>query len=153
MAELLVAVGFFAVAVLAILGLTLSVLRMDSKAAQTSAGTLVADQLLQQTVASVRADSPPNTKASFWGSEYLNPAWAEGVVLNNDTQFHYVIYATTVTDAGGTPVGSLASDNRLKKLDVRVWWFNESPTSRSGYGRLEAQVTQLVSEAETIATP
>lgn len=152
LAELMVAVGFFAVAILAILGLTVSVLRTDSKSSESAAGALMADRLLQRTIARVKGDA--TARANFWNNEHLTPPWEQGVARSTSgNDFNYVIYATTVVGVGGSPVGSLAPDNRLKKVDVLVWWFNANPTDRAGYGKLNTRVTQLVSEAETVAPP
>ncbi|MBI3926838.1 MAG: hypothetical protein HY319_14980 [Armatimonadetes bacterium] len=145
MAELILSIGFFAVAILAILALSVSIARTDSKAVETSAGTLVADRLLQRTLASIYADQPAGARDTFWAIDHVSPPWEEGTIQTNGNQFQYVIYATTVNDSAGTEIGSLAEDNLLKKVDIRVWWWGQQ---RTGYGRLEVRNSRLVSEAE-----
>ena len=152
-AELLVAIGFFAVAVLTVLGLNLAVVRVDSKAIESAAGSVVADRLIQRTVAKVKADAPAGTRANFWVVDHVSVPWEEGTTRNGGTEFHYTVSAETVLDPAGNPIGqSGAGPNRLEKIDVRVWWFSDdtgSETSRAGYGRLEHKATKLITEAET----
>ena len=150
LAELMVAIMLLAICILTVLGLSLAVVRVDSKAAETSAGSVVADTLLQEVVAQVKADSPPGTKDSFWNNDH--EVWAQGSRVNNGPEFSYWISAVTVTTTGGDSLGSADLQNRLKKVDVRVRWFNDGSSEQSGrqgYGELEATISQLVPEAQT----
>ena len=48
LAEVILALGLLAVAIMSIMGLSISALRTDSKAMETSAGRLIADQVVKR---------------------------------------------------------------------------------------------------------
>jgi type II secretory pathway pseudopilin PulG len=147
-AELVLALALLAVGVLATAALSISLLRGDRKAIDSSVGTMVARQVLKQHVDQVRANIPVGRKASFWAQDWVNTPWQTGTVRNNDTDFSYAIYAHTVTDTSGTPVGSALPNNRLRKLNVLVHWWASEQARRSGYGKLQASATMLIHEAD-----
>ena len=143
--------GFFATAILSIIGLSISVLRTDSKALETSAGTLIADQVAQRLIAQLKADSPGGTRANFMDNEFVVNPWDKGSLKNENTEFFYTVHASTVTDATtGDPLGASLNGNRLKKADIHVWWASQNEQDRQGSGRLEVRMSKLISEADLV---
>ena len=71
-------------------------------------------------------------------------------MLNNQTEFFYKLDATTVRDTAGQPFnGSNLANNRLKLVQVELYWWNPAPTStRTGYGKLTTTVTRLIREKQ-----
>ncbi len=150
LAELILSLGFIAVVILAVLALGVTVLRVDSKSLETSAGSLVADRLVARTVAGLRSDSPAGSKAQFLARDAAGDPWRRGEVQDHRTVFYYTLHVRSVKDAAGDPLGQAAVGNRLKKLDVHVWWAGERRTGREGFGQLEVRTTVLINEAELV---
>ncbi|MCA9777088.1 MAG: hypothetical protein KC800_10240 [Candidatus Eremiobacteraeota bacterium] len=154
MPEVILSFGFFAIAILTLIGLSLSISRTDSKAMETAAGTLIADQVLGRTLASLRSDTPPGSRAGFFSGEYVDPPWDSGSLVNGKTTFYYELTTNQVEDvATGGPLGDPALSNRLIKLNIRVWWASEEQEVRQGSGRLQVTTSRLVSEAEILDDP
>ncbi len=149
LAELILSIGLFSLAVLALLGLSLSILRTDSKALERSAGTLIADQLLQRTLAQLRNDEPLGSRGAFFGGDHSKAPWSEGTIQNDQTEFSYKLYSRPVLDrATGAELSESSPGNRLRKVEIHVWWASEEGQARQGSGFLEVWTTRLVSEAE-----
>lgn len=144
LAELLLAMGLFAIVVLTFLGLATKLLQVDSKSLETSAGSLIAEQLIQRTEAQLSGDAA--ARANFFAEAYDVTPWAEGQVVSDGRTFYYTVHARTVAN-----VGTVAPSNRLKKIDFHVWWAGEDTQTRQGQGRLEVRGTQLVSEADVMS--
>jgi hypothetical protein len=148
MAELILSLGFFAIVVLVLIALSITVLRTDSKALETSAGSLVADRLMAQTIAGLKADDPAGIRDEFLSAEPSANPWRQGQVTNHHTIFYYTITVSTVKDGAGQPLGAEAGGNRLKKMDVHVRWAGQDRSGRTGFGQLEVWAAQLVNESE-----
>lgn len=147
LAELILSIGFFAIAVLSLIALSLSITRTDSKSLENSAGTLVADQLLGQTLANLKADAA--LKENFFAGDFIDPPWSQGQVVNEHTTFFYQVKVESVRDAAtGDQVGDSTSKSRLKKVDIHVWWTSEKGRTRQGSGKLEVTSARLVCEPE-----
>ena len=150
LAELLVALGLFAVAILAILGLSISVARGSQEGEDQAVAGTVSRHLLERVVDRVRTDSPPGTAQDFWDNEHpaSNP-WEDDEYESNNTLYQYRVFATTVNNTLGDPVGGTTPGNRLKKIDIVINWWDSDTTERAGYGKLEFRNSRLVSEGET----
>ncbi|MBI3925132.1 MAG: hypothetical protein HY319_06295 [Armatimonadetes bacterium] len=148
--ELLLAVLLLTLIILMLVGLTTSALRSEEKAARLGRASDVAESLLARTVYDVQWDLPAGTRSSFWsaagGTAWLGPT----TVTLGGVEYDYTVYADTVADTVGTPLGTVSGEpgNRVKKVDlVLTWWDSgESGGQRQGYGRLELQATRLVNE-------
>jgi len=51
-------------------------------------------------------------------------------------------------DTSGTGVGGATPNNRLKKVDISVTWWDSDTQQRQGYGQLKVMNSRLVSEGE-----
>ncbi len=150
LAELILSLGFVALAILSVLGLSLGVMRTDHKALERAAGTLVAEQIVERLRAQLLADEPAGFREHFLHEEHNGTPWDEGSIKNGKTIFYYSVRAISVVDTDGNKVGASSDGNRLKKVDVHVWWAGEDTQTRQGSGQLEVRVTQLISEASII---
>lgn len=148
LAELMVAVFLVAVAMLSVFALTISVLRTDQKTRDTSVGREVAQMLAERTFARVRADQPAGTRANFWENDFVGAPYETGSYKQGSTEFKYTIYAQTVVDTLGDSVGGNVDENRLKKVDVILSWWDSDAHDRTGYGQLKVYSSHLFSEAD-----
>jgi Tfp pilus assembly protein PilV len=146
--ELLVALGLFAVAILAVLALSISAARGNREGFDTSVGSVVAVQLVDSLINQLKADEPAGVYDDFWDNDFTVTPYLTGSLVNNGTEFQYTVLATTVVDSSGTEIGSAVAGNRLKKVDVRVHWWDSESQNRQGYGELKVVNTRLISEAE-----
>lgn len=149
LAELILSIGFFGLAILTLIGLSIAITRTDSKALERSAGTLIGDQVLNRTIAELKEDNPAGARANFFSGDFSVTPWSKGNLVNARTTFYYEVFAHTVIDRGtGSPLSEDVPGNRLKQVNVHVWWAGEESSTRQGSGNLEVWITQLVSEAE-----
>lgn len=142
------ALGLISVAVLSVLALSISIAKGNREGADRTVGGVVARQLVDRLIDRVRADAPVGTRADFWDNEHTVAPFESGTFESNNTEYQYKIFASSVTDGTGTSVGGATPDNRLKKVDVFVWWWDSETEDHQGYGKLEVRNTRLVSEAE-----
>lgn len=140
LAEVLIAVGLLAVVILAIAALTISAVRSNQKAAMLGPASQVTDTLVNQTIYQVDSDVPAGTRASFWGHNGAAP-WMSDSLTAGGVDYDYIIY---LNDVPGFP----NPGNRVKKMDLVLWWWDSRSQSgdRQGYGRLQMRATRLVNE-------
>jgi Tfp pilus assembly protein PilV len=143
LAEVLLAGFLIAIITLALIGLALSLLRGTQKASDTSVAQVAAEEILSRLIYDVQPGGVANT--SFWG----NPTFSRpGSYRMNRTDFSYQIDATSVGDTSGAAVGSGATHNRLKQVQLNVYWWDsdQQVSGRQGYGKLDYHVVRLVAE-------
>ena len=145
--EVLVALGLIAVAILAVLALSISVARTSQEGEDQSVGGLVATQLMDSLIDRLRGDASGVLRKKFLDKDHTSTAFEKGSVENNGTKYDYEIFAETVTKTDGNPIGE-GMAMRLKKVDVVVSWWDAKDTERQGYGKLQFYQTRLVGEAE-----
>ena len=148
LAEMMVALGLISVAILAVLALSISIARVNREGTDRAIGGVVARQLVERLIDGLRADIPAGSAADFWDNEHSAAPFETGFFRTNNTDFEYKIFASSVLDASGDSIGGTTVGNRLKKVDVFVYWWDSETEERQGYGKLEIQNTRLVSEAE-----
>lgn len=144
----MVALGLISVALLAVLALSISVARGNREGVDKTVGNVVATQLIDRLIDQLRADRPPGVKANFWGSDFIGSPFDQGTYTNNETEYQYKIFARTLNDSTGTSIGGVTPDNRLKKVDIEVFWWDSETQDRQGYGELKVTASRLLSEAE-----
>jgi Tfp pilus assembly protein PilV len=145
---MLVALGLISVAVLSVLALSISIAKSNQEGSDRAVGGVVAKQLVNRLIGQLRSDLPAGTYARFWTDEHDTTPFESDTFRSNNTDFQYKIFAQSVTDSSGDSVGGTTPENRLKKVDVFVWWWNSETEERQGYGKLEIRNTRLISEAE-----
>lgn len=149
LAEVLLAMGTIVLTILTILALVIALNRGSRKSVDSSAAQFAVDQILNILVETAQRDNGA-LHTNFWGSDYAapGPAYATGSVYANQTEFFYRVDATTVRDPLNNPLhGTNLPFNRLKLVQVDLWWWNPSATmTRTGYGKLSTKVTRLIRE-------
>ncbi|MEW6282319.1 MAG: hypothetical protein AB1758_27175, partial [Candidatus Eremiobacterota bacterium] len=119
LAELVLAISILAVSLLALFTLCLSALRVQSKSSNTVQAVMVAERELSQAVYMSLSDNPPGSLDELFDSDFPYPsvAWRTGVRRAGATDFHYAIYAETLRDTAGNPIGTATGNtmNRVKK--------------------------------------
>ncbi|MBI3927616.1 MAG: hypothetical protein HY319_18900 [Armatimonadetes bacterium] len=144
----MIAIGVLTMILLTLIGLSTSAIRSNEKAALLGPATQVSDSLMNRTLYQVDNDLPAGTAASFWNAS--GPAAWRGPTQETigGVSYEYVIYANTVSETGGGPLGGPVLANRVKKVDILVWWWGSRATGevRQGYGRMQVQSTRLVNE-------
>ncbi|GMU56180.1 MAG: hypothetical protein AMXMBFR33_53260 [Candidatus Xenobia bacterium] len=138
LAEVMLAVGLLALLVLTLAGLTLSAIRSNEKAARLDPATEVLESVLDESVYQVTWDSPAGTRASFWGAA---GTWQGPLTRTvGGTRYEYTLYANNVP--------GFAAGNRLKKLDIVLWWWDSrsSGGTRQGYGKMQLEASRVVHE-------
>lgn len=136
-------------AILSVSALSISTLRSNQKSSDRPVGQVMAERILTEELYKVQDDNPPGTKNNFWQNDFSSIPFRTGKLTSNHTEFTYSIYAVTLVDVTKSqPVGVTVTQpkNRLKKVDVVVWWWDSSQASRAGYGKLVAQATRLFNE-------
>ena len=151
MAEVVMAVGFLALTVLTLLGLSMATIRSNDKGFSLAPAGKAADRLTEQQIYQVQKDSPPGTRASFWGA---TGPWRDSAGYGNLTMggvtYEWTISLADLSDTSGVPLGTAAGEpgNRAKKVNATVWWSDSRAQGgqRQGYGRMELQATRLINE-------
>lgn len=145
LAEVLLAISTMVLVILTIIALVISLHRGSRKSVDLAAAHLVADQVITELVDQAQKDLPAGAHASFWNNDWT--PYREGSVNANRTDFFYRMDATTVRDVSSNPINSNLSFNRVKLIQVELYWWNPAPTpARAGYGKLSTQAVRLVHE-------
>lgn len=148
-AELVVCLGLLAIMSLAIVALILQLLRGSDKESHLAAGNVLAEQIMTERLQAIFSDSVPGlTKDQFFDTDSPPAAPLEGIVVLGTTEFTYQMSYQTIFNTGGVPVGGdVADTNRLKRVDIKVWWWTDDPDNpRAGHGYLRTTATRFVNE-------
>ncbi len=140
-AELLLSLGFITTVILSVIGLTTTIHRTGQESADRISASIVADSEIQRVIAAAQADD------NFWDFDHTATPYTTGSVIVDRTEFRYEVTATTVMD-GVDELGTSGglSQNRLKKVNIVVNWWDSETTEHNGYGKLEFKASRLVSE-------
>lgn len=135
--EVMFASGVAAIGLLTLLGALLSVKRAGLKTAESERAAALADQLIERTVREVaRRDND-----AFWAAPD-DSSWKAG----QDGDFHYEIKSAQILARSGGALGMStgASDNNLRRITVKVWWWSDQAANRQGYGQLQVNSSRLI---------
>ncbi len=145
LAEVIVAIALLSITALSLVTVLVSSLRSDKKAFLVAAASNLAETELQRTAEAVKSDTPAGIQATFWEQQYPESGspFRTGKSTISHTEFEYFIYAVSVTDSTGLPIGD--PDNRLKQVDIYVRWYNPSAGS-PGHGRTTHHQRRLISQ-------
>lgn len=146
--EVVLSMGLLAMALLALATVCMSGMRMNRKSLGESAAGAVAEAELARSVNRMLEDQPRGSRELFWKADhpYPGPPWSSGNSTIGNTVYSFNVYSETVTSTGGASLGSLATNNTLKRVDIEVsWWGGQ----RGQYGQLKAHDFRLVNQGET----
>lgn len=145
--ELMVSMGIISTTLLMIMGVFMTVFRSSQKAVDMTAGTIFAESVLNREMRVIMTDAGKRSK--FFNLNFSTTPYVEGVDRLNNALFTYKMYASDI------PMSSWRTDNKMKRVDVVVWWWaagSETDTvttgrdSRSGYGILRTEVSRIVNQ-------
>lgn len=118
--ELMLSLFFLNITILVVFSVMAFTLRSSQKLIDSSSGTLAAGQLLSSYI-------------------YNNPSPMEGKVLGE-------MYSEGIHFEYKIDVVSLLP--RLKKVEAKVFWWNNKSDFREGYGKLYTSISTMVNEEE-----
>ncbi|MBQ7568515.1 type II secretion system protein [bacterium] len=144
--ELLLAISIIATVMLYLIGIFTTGLRANRKAVDLTAGTLVAESVISQELYGILSD--PDKSSSFFSHVYGSTTpCVQGTTTLSSTKFTYKMFVNDVS-------GFNDANNKMKKVDVQVWWWNnenadansQAASFRQGYGVVSVGLTRLVNE-------
>ena len=143
MAELVLSLGFITTVVLTVLGLTATIQKTGQESTDRINAAMVAESVVEEVV----ADAQTNDHDFFWDNDHL--VYRAGFVEIEGTEYDWTMSAVTVKDSGADLGSSTGlTNNRLKKVDITVFWWDSQTQKSYGYGKLAFRASRLVSEAE-----
>lgn len=144
--------GLVSLVILTMAAMITSTLRSNQKGISSVPAAQSAESLLDEQLYLMDNDLPPGARAQFWSaSGTWKDSSSNGALLRGDQSYDYTIRVSTVNDTSGVAAGSVSNEpgNRLKKVDLTLWWWGTRPTGqRVGMGRLEYRSSRIVNEQD-----
>jgi prepilin-type N-terminal cleavage/methylation domain-containing protein len=140
--ELIISVGIIATAILLVVGIFTFLFKASQKSVDLTAGTVVAESIMQNTVTRFIYDSSFRSSVMQNHSGYNNTELEQGTKSYNGAQFSYSIYATDLSQ-----LGSSATNPMLSLSVICRWWDSGgglAGSARSGYGQLAVELNRIV---------
>lgn len=138
MIELMLALTLVAIASLTLVALSFTAVSARQKAENISDAMLVAEEQLTLAVRNIEA-MPQANHSAFWDAPLTAP-FAEGTIQIGESEYNFRVLANDINTGTAAP-------NRLRKLDITVWWWSENPgEGRVGSGQLTYSASRLVRE-------
>lgn len=150
--EVLVSMALMGLALLTLLSVASTALRADRKSVMNLTAVGVAEREMNRAVTMALNDKPAGEKDNFWNGNFAYPGspYKTGSAQVGKDKFDYAIYAVDVTDTAGTDIGDGAADNKVKRVDIVVWWWDGTGQGqRQGYGKTQCSAFRLVNQGET----
>ena len=136
--ELIVSIGIVGTSIILVVGIFGTLFKGSQKAADLTAGAVVADGLLSQTVYQVTASTDNGLSASqiaFFQASYATPTlYTGGTYQLNGNVYFYKIYVQDVglgADFHDSDTDGTANQTLLKRFDAVVWWNDSSAASKT----------------------
>lgn len=143
-------VGLLTLVILTMTAMVLTTLRSNQKGLTVGPAAQVAESFLDSELYRMDTDNPPGSRALFWST---NGVWKDssssGQLVVGGQSYDYRCQVSTLMDTSGVAAGSVSNEagNRLKKVDLSVWWMGARLTGdRAGMGRLEYATSRIISE-------
>ncbi|MDO5296702.1 MAG: type II secretion system protein [bacterium] len=148
--ELMISMSIISIALVFLIGVFTTGLRANRKSVDLTAGTLVAEEIISQELYGILADA--DKSKTFFGegsTTDTNKLYVQGTKYHNNTKFTYKMFISDVKN-----MGDKDNANKIKKVDVQVWWWNDEgqePSAtqesfRAGYGVVSVGLTRLVNQ-------
>jgi len=152
--ELLISIGILSTALLLVVGVFTFLFRASQKSVDMTAGTIVAESILQEEVQKLTNDK--GRLEAFLEASYASETLWKPVTVKplNQAEFFYCIYAQDAsTLAGPAPAGSSrTTPMKLKKLRLVCSWWDSGGglpgRSRAGYGTISVELNRLIYDGD-----
>lgn len=160
--EVMVSICILAMVLLYVIGVFTTGMRANRKSVDLTAGILVAESVLTHEMHGILNYDSDKRNAMFSDSASSSEPFVTGTQHINNTVFTYKIFVSNVGSADDI---FNKTSNHLKKVDVQVWWWNDSIATdgstttsgtgteadraksfRDGYGVLSVGLTRLINE-------
>lgn len=149
--EVVVSVGILAVGILTIIALFTQLLRASQKSSDSSLGVLAAESVLNKTISDILNDTGVVSRTDFWNGNSPPDSPIEGSLKAGQTLMTYRITYQTLVDTAGDELGDDLPENRVKKVDIILWWGTDDPSeTRVGYGQLSTSASRIINEQDEI---
>lgn len=141
--ELLISVGILAVAILMVVGVFTYLFSASQKSVDVTAGTVIAEAIMQDTVNRFAYDPGFRTTLHNNYSVYASDTVIQsGARAYNGTDFNYTISLQELGALGSSAV------NPMFSLGVKCWWWDSgggyAAANRQGYGRLSVELNRII---------
>jgi uncharacterized protein (TIGR02598 family) len=145
--EVLLAVAILALTLFALISVAASSLQTRAKSNNLATAQALAETTVESVIRKAQsdADPAPKSKSDFWESDFQKPGppWEQKTVKVGTNEFRCEVYTKTIVELGGSGL----EQNRIKRVDVTVyWWGGEQTGSRAGSGKLSVALSRLVNE-------
>lgn len=143
--ELIISLAILSSVGLLVMATLTRMLKPSQKAADLSAGVVVAQSVIEEEVHAILSDTGAISKASFWTNNAPPASPITGNITVGGTDYSYQMeYQTVIDQITGDPLGGTDPERQVKKVDITVWWWNSNADdAREGYGQLQTQASQL----------
>lgn len=157
LAEALIGIGLATVLILSIIAMTTAALTGDQKAEMRQVALAVANSELNRFSKAVAVKGNA-ARDAFWGAVDGAPgqtltytgSGTRSPIKSNGTEFEILYQYQTVLEKGGTDtLGSEEPDNRVRKIDLKLSWWN-GEEGKPGYGQLTLMTTRLLRESDIL---
>ncbi len=153
LAEVLLAIGLIAVALLALIGHSTLLMGAAQKSDDTSVAAAVARSHLDRLASQVALDQPSGQRQRVWAQ---TSSTAPFVTVNErvgSTEYQVEVFVSDIVNArtgfplGTGPTGAENPKTRLKQIEAVVTWWDSKTQDRPGYGKLEHRAARLLKVA------
>jgi type II secretory pathway pseudopilin PulG len=148
LAEVLLAIGLAAVALLALLAQSTLLVSSNQKQDNSMVAVDVAYSVMEDVAAQVRKDIPTGRRSDAFDQDSTLNVFLDGTERVGHTDYNWQLFVRDVDDTiTGSPVGAGASGSnvtKLKSLEIVVSWWEQANNERQGMGKLEIRATKLL---------
>lgn len=155
LAEVLLAIGLLAVALLALIAQSTLLAKANQKQDDSAVASDVAQGILERIIR--QAEQDPAANQNLWGANSATTALISATEKVGFTEYRYQLFVSDVTSqvtgqvVGTGSTGSESPDTRLKRLEIKVEWWGGEVQTHSEAGKLSVEAARLCKV--TRATP
>ena len=122
--ELLISMSIISIALVFLIDVFTTGMKANRKSVDLTAGTLVAEEIISQELYGILSDNDKSN--AFFAKNDDKVEYVKGVKYHNNTKFTYKMFISDVKN-----MGDADNSNKMKKVDVQVWWWNDDGSNVS----------------------
>lgn len=158
LAEVLLAIGLLAIALLALIGQSTLLAKSSQKVDDSSVAYDVAQSVVERLAQEALLDQPAGRNLLAWQHDSEIEPYLDGSETIGFTEYTWEVYVTNITSdvsgetLGTGPTGAENENTRLKLFRVKVeWWGGEAQENRiKGVGKLRVETSRLMKVTRVI---